>query len=188
MPRLSSRWSFGRTARFSSGERRERDHGGVANVCDEEILVQKADAIGDVCLTRVLTALGDAHGIDIDADAARPELLGRGDDDAPVAAPEIVTPRRRRSPWRAATWHAPLPSAWARSARREDAEPEGRRSLLCAAVVRDPGRGDDGEKNRTTSSGCSECPDQLSMASHDVPFFPGCDAEDRVERRDRHCG
>src|SRR6266850_3415258 len=72
------------------GREKESDDCSVANVCYEEIFVQKPNAIDDVCLTRVLPAFGNAHGIDIDTDAASAELTRRGDDDAPVAAPEIV--------------------------------------------------------------------------------------------------
>src|SRR6266536_3078464 len=72
------------------GREKERDHCCVAKVCREEIFVQKPDAIDDMCLTRILPAFGDARGIDIDTDAARPELARRRDDDAPVAAPEAV--------------------------------------------------------------------------------------------------
>jgi hypothetical protein len=68
------------------GREKERDHCGVANVCYEEIFIEKPDAIDDVCLTRILPAFGNAQGIDIDTDAACAELPRRGDDDASVAA------------------------------------------------------------------------------------------------------
>src|SRR6266851_8423774 len=64
------------------GREKERDHRCVAKVCHEEIFVQKPDAIDDICLTRILPALGDARGIDIDTDAASPVPARRRDDDA----------------------------------------------------------------------------------------------------------
>ena len=162
------------------GREKEHDHCCVANVCHEEIFVQKPDAIDDVCLTRVLPAFGDAQGIDIDTDAARAELARRGDDDAPVAAPEVVhhVAGVHLGQPQHGVHHLHRRGLVAHVGRAQDRR--GHRSLLRAADVRDTARGDDGQKNRTMSCGCSEVtpdpsafPDHPLTASHDVPFFPG---------------
>ena len=68
----------------------QHDHCCFPNASCEEVFVQKPDSIGCTCLARVLSAFGNASGIDVDADAARVELARRSDDNAPVAAPQVV--------------------------------------------------------------------------------------------------
>src|SRR5262249_17626041 len=73
------------------GREEEHHHRRLIHVRLEEVLVQKADIIGGTRYAGLLLAFGDALGIDVDADAARPELSHGRDHDAPVAAPRSYT-------------------------------------------------------------------------------------------------
>jgi hypothetical protein len=56
----------------------------------EEVTLDELHLVGNAGGAGVLFALGDALGVDIHAHAGRAVLLRGGDDDAPVAATEVV--------------------------------------------------------------------------------------------------
>ena len=68
----------------------ERHDRRLADVALEQVLMQDLDPVGHAVLRDVLVGFLDALRVDVDADAARAELLRRGDDDAAVAAAEVV--------------------------------------------------------------------------------------------------
>src|SRR5690606_34482002 len=67
----------------------ERNHRGLAEVGVEQVLLDDLHAIGHAGLTCVLVGFSDPLGIDVDAHATR-ATFRCGDDDAAVAAAEIV--------------------------------------------------------------------------------------------------
>ena len=81
---------FGAKLQIDFRPQEERDDARGANVGREQILGEKFDAIAHAGAARVLSALRDARGIDIDADAAHTGRAYGGDDDATVTAAEIV--------------------------------------------------------------------------------------------------
>src|SRR4029434_3042991 len=89
-PGLSSRRSFGRTLRLSSGERKSMTTVASSTSVRKRSLFRNAMRSVTPAALRVLPAVGEAPRIDADADAARVKLAHCGDDNAPVATPEIV--------------------------------------------------------------------------------------------------
>ena len=76
----------------------ERHDRGAGQVGREEILPEKGRALGDPGGARGVAAGPDQAGIDLDADAAGPEVAGGGDHDPSVAAAQIEddVPRSHR--------------------------------------------------------------------------------------------
>ena len=67
----------------------ERHHGGARQVGDEQVLPEERDARAHPGRQRRVTTDVDQLGIDLDADAARAEVAGGGDDHAAVTAAEV---------------------------------------------------------------------------------------------------
>ena len=68
----------------------ERHHRRLAELGAEQILVAELDQLGDAVLLRVLLRLLDALRVDVDADRADAEFLGRHHRNAAVARAEVV--------------------------------------------------------------------------------------------------
>ena len=68
----------------------EADHGGLADIDAEQIFLAEVDHVFDPGPAGELHGVGDPQGVDVDADAARVAIAGGGDDDASVAAAEII--------------------------------------------------------------------------------------------------
>ncbi len=71
-------------------EEKERHHRRFADVRLEQVAAHEAHAVLDAGAARLVHRHAQRRGVDLDADAARAELLRRGDDDAPVAAAQVV--------------------------------------------------------------------------------------------------
>ena len=68
----------------------QRDHGRLADVGREQILIEEFHLVADAAALQVLGRFLDALRIDVDADAARAVRLGAGDRNAAVARAEVV--------------------------------------------------------------------------------------------------
>src|SRR6266849_5567992 len=71
-------------------EEEQRHHRGFADIGLEQVAAHEAHAVFDTGAARVVDRHAQRHGVDLDADAACSEVLRRGDDDAPVAAAQVV--------------------------------------------------------------------------------------------------
>src|SRR5437867_3482660 len=70
--------------------KKERDDARAGELGAEEVFLPEGDAFGDAGRRRVGARLADALRIDVYADAARAVAARRLDDDAPVAAAQVV--------------------------------------------------------------------------------------------------
>src|SRR6476646_7184162 len=68
----------------------ERDYARLADVGLEQVAFDELDLVGDPRCFRVRSRFADALRIDVDADRARTVLLRGGNDDAAIAATEVV--------------------------------------------------------------------------------------------------
>ena len=74
----------------------QRHHGRRREVGLEQVALDEPHAVGDVRALRVLVGFRDALRIDVDADAARTEVLRRRDHDPAVAGAQVVDDVARR--------------------------------------------------------------------------------------------
>src|SRR5450432_2459128 len=81
---------LGPQPQVDGGQQVESDHGGVVNVGIEQIVFFELHQGFDARLAGVFAGFLDKFGIDVDAHSARAVILGGGDDDAPVAAAEVI--------------------------------------------------------------------------------------------------
>ena len=80
----------GAKADIETGEEVEGDDRGGGEVDVEQAGLEEPDAVADVGAAKVVVAFLDAQRVDVDADAAGAEVFGGGDDDAAVAAAEVI--------------------------------------------------------------------------------------------------
>ncbi len=71
-------------------EEEQRHHRRFADVRFEQVAAHEAHAVLDPGAARAVQRHAQRRRVDLDAHAPRAELLCRGDDDAPVAAPQVV--------------------------------------------------------------------------------------------------
>ena len=94
------------------GQQIHRDHARLRDVGGEHVALTNDDALGDLGAARVVARLLHQPAVELDADAARAELLRRRDHDAAVARAEVDHQVARRGAGELAACARPLRPAW----------------------------------------------------------------------------
>src|SRR4051812_28100765 len=89
-PRFQIVQQFGAQLQVDRRQQIESYYGGIADFGFEQILLDELYQPGDARLLCVLARFPDSLRVDIDADSAGAEFLGRGYDDPAVAAAQVI--------------------------------------------------------------------------------------------------
>jgi hypothetical protein len=71
------------------GQQVDRHHAGLRQIRGEHVALHEAHAVGDTSLPRALARLLHQGRVELDPQAARAEVAGRGDDDPAIAGAQI---------------------------------------------------------------------------------------------------